>query len=306
MAVYILVKFIKAGITLWLILTLAFFASRVSGNAIDFIMPEGGTAEAKAALTRYYGLDASWGTQYLAYFGKLLRGEMGTSFHFRQPVAELYAGRFPATLRLCGLSMLLSFAVAVPLGILAAIRRKAFSGFLIQAGAFLGYAVPNFVLAILLLLVFSFHFRIFPSGGSDTWRHYVMPVAALSSTLIASLVRFSRSAMLDVLSQDYIRTARAKGVSEFSVISIHGLRNALITVVTVVGLQVAGLVSGAVVVESVFSWPGMGELLVFAAIKRDYPLLQSGVVLVGSVVILINFIVDIAYAVIDPAIGKGA
>lgn len=306
MAEYILGKFIKAGITLWLIFTLAFFATRVSGNAIDFIMPEGGTAEAKAALTRYYGLDASWGAQYLAYFGKLLRGEMGTSFHFRQPVAELYAGRFPATLRLCGLAMALSFAVAVPLGILAAIRRKAFSGFLIQAGAFLGYAIPNFVLAILLLLVFSYHFQIFPSGGSDTWRHYVMPVAALSSTLIASLVRFSRSAMLDVLSQDYIRTARAKGVSEFSVISIHGLRNALITIVTVVGLQVAGLVSGAVVVESVFSWPGMGELLVFAAIKRDYPLLQSGVVLVGSVVILINFMVDIAYAVIDPAIGRGA
>lgn len=306
MTAYVLNKVLKAGITLWLIFTLAFFATRISGDAIDFIVPEGANAEAKSALVEYYGLNKSWGEQYFSYFKNLLHGDMGTSLHFRQPVMELYSQRFPATLSLCGLAMLLSFIIAVPLGIIAAIKRNTFTGFAIQTGAFFGYAIPNFVLAILLILVFSFHLQLLPSSGSDTWRHYIMPVTALACTLIASLTRFSRSAMLDVLSQDYIRTARAKGVSEFSVIFIHGFRNALITIVTVIGLQVAGLVSGAVVIESVFAWPGIGELLVFAAIKRDYPLLQTGVVLVGSIVILINFLVDMTYVMIDPAVGSGS
>lgn len=248
MTAYVLNKVLKAGITLWLIFTLAFFATRISGDAIDFIVPEGANAEAKAALVEYYGLNKSWGEQYFSYFKNLLHGDMGTSLHFRQPVMELYSQRFPATLSLCGLAMLLSFIIAVPLGIIAAIKRNTFTGFAIQTGAFFGYAIPNFVLAILMILVFSFHLQLLPSSGSDTWRHYIMPVTALACTLIASLTRFSRSAMLDVLSQDYIRTARAKGVSEFSVIFIHGFRNALITIVTVAGLQVAGLVSGAVVI----------------------------------------------------------
>lgn len=306
MAEYAITKILKAGITLWLIFTLSFFATRISGDAIDYLVPEGADAKSKAAMVEYYGLDRPWGEQYLASFGNLLRGDLGTSLHFRQPVAELYSQRFPATLSLCGLALLLSFVVSVPLGVLAAVRRNTFTGFAIQAGAFFGYAVPNFVLAILMILVFSFHLQLLPSGGSDTWRHYVMPVTALACTLIASLTRFSRSAMLDVLSQDYIRTARAKGLGEFAVISVHGLRNALITIVTVVGLQAAVLVSGAVVIENVFSWPGIGELLVFSALQRDYPLLQSGVVLVGSVVIIINLLVDMAYAVIDPAVASGS
>lgn len=302
MAGYIGNKVVKACITLWLIVTVAFLATRISGDAMDFIMPEGLNEEAREAMTSYLGLDKSWLEQYWLYARSVFHGDLGISFHFRQPVIRLYAQRFIPTLMLCGLAMLLSMIVSIPLGVIAALKKNKPTGFFIQSFAFLGYAVPNFVLAILLILVFSFHLGWLPSGGSETVWHYIMPVAALACTLIASLTRFSRSAMLDVLSQDYIRTARAKGVSNFSVLTVHGLRNAMITIITVLGLQVAGLVSGSVVVENVFSWPGIGELLVFAAIKRDYPLLQTGVLLVGSIVILINLIVDVIYVLIDPRI----
>lgn len=302
MAGYIGNKVVKACITLWLIFTVAFLATRISGDALDFIMPEGLNEEAREAMTSYLGLDKSWLQQYWLYVRSVFHGDLGTSFYFRLPVIELYAQRFIPTLTLCGLAMLLSMIISIPLGVIAALKKNKPTGFFIQSFAFLGYAVPNFVLAILLILVFSFHLRWLPSGGSETVWHYIMPVAALACTLIASLTRFSRSAMLDVLSQDYIRTARAKGVSNFSVLTVHGLRNAMITIITVLGLQVAGLVSGSVVVENVFSWPGIGELLVFAAIKRDYPLLQTGVLLVGSIVIIINLIVDVIYVLIDPRI----
>lgn len=306
MAAYIGNKVVKACITLWLIVTVAFLATRISGDAMDFIMPEGLNEEAREAMTSYLGLDKSWLEQYWLYARSVFHGDLGISFHFRQPVIRLYAQRFIPTLTLCGLAMLLSMIVSIPLGVIAALKKNKLTGFFIQSFAFLGYAVPNFVLAILLILVFSFHLGWLPSGGSETVWHYIMPVSALACTLIASLTRFSRSAMLDVLSQDYIRTARAKGVNNFSVLTVHGLRNAMITIITVLGLQVAGLVSGSVVVENVFSWPGIGELLVFAAIKRDYPLLQTGVLLVGAIVIIINLIVDVIYVLIDPRIKPGA
>ncbi len=306
MAAYIGNKVVKACITLWLIFTVAFLATRISGDALDFIMPEGLNEEAREAMTSYLGLDKSWLQQYWLYVRSIFHGDLGTSFYFRQPVIELYVQRFIPTLTLCGLAMLLSMIISIPLGVIAALKKNKPTGFFIQSFAFLGYAIPNFVLAILLILVFSFHLRWLPSGGSETVWHYIMPVSALACTLIASLTRFSRSAMLDVLSQDYIRTARAKGVSNFSVLTVHGLRNAMIIIITVLGLQVAGLVSGSVVVENVFSWPGIGELLVFAAIKRDYPLLQTGVLLVGSIVIIINLIVDVIYVLIDPRIKPGA
>lgn len=168
--------------------------------------------------------------------------------------------------------------------------------------AFLGYAVPNFVLAILLLLVFSYTLHWLPSAGSATALHYLMPTVALAAYFIAALTRYTRNAMLDVLSEDYMRTARAKGLSERAIILRHGLRNALIPVITVLGLQITTLVSGAVVVETVFAWNGVGDLLVGATLRRDYPVLQFGVLIVASTVILVNFAIDLAYAASDPRV----
>ncbi len=171
--------------------------------------------------------------------------------------------------------------------------------------AFLGYAIPNFVLAIMMLLLFSATLNWLPSAGSGSLAHYVMPTVTLSAYFTAALVRYTRNAMLDVLSQDYMRTARAKGLSERAVILRHGLRNALIPVITVLGLQITTLVSGAVVIETVFAWNGIGDLLVGATLYRDYPVLQFGILVVAAAVVTVNIIVDLTYAAIDPRVRLG-
>ncbi|MGO4833380.1 ABC transporter permease, partial [Rhizobiaceae sp. 2RAB30] len=195
------------------------------------------------------------------------------------------------------------FLVGIPAGVLAAVYRESWIGSAIMTAAFLGYAVPNFILAIFMLLVFSFWLGWLPSTGNATLANYVMPVLALSAFYVAGLTRFTRNAMLDVLSQDYLRTARSKGLAERKVVVKHALRNALITILSVVGLQVAALAAaGNVVVETVFAWRGMGELLVSSALSRDYPVLQFGVLCVAVVVIVINLVVDMAYGLVDPRV----
>lgn len=191
--------------------------------------------------------------------------------------------------------------VSIPLGVIAAVYRKSWLGTAVMGVAFLGYAIPNFVLATLLVLIFAYTLNWLPVVGNGTFLHFLMPTIALSAYMIAGLTRFTRNAMLDVLSQDFMRTARAKGLAERVVILKHGLRNAAITVLSVVGLQIAGLAaSGSVVVEAIFSWPGIGDLLVESAIRRDYPVLQFGVLSVAVAVILINTCVDLAYTWADP------
>jgi ABC-type dipeptide/oligopeptide/nickel transport system permease component len=197
--------------------------------------------------------------------------------------------------------------VSIPLGIIAAIYRKSWIGSAILTFAFIGYAVPNFVLAIFMVLVFSFTLNWLPVVGNSTPWHFIMPTIALSGVLIAAMTRFTRNAMLDVLSQDYMRTARAKGLPEHIVILKHGFRNASITILSVLGLQIAGLAAaGNVVIEAIFSWPGIGDLLVTAAIQRDYPVLQFAVLAVAFAVVLVNAVIDTAYAYADPRIRLGA
>ncbi|MCB9948041.1 MAG: ABC transporter permease [Rhodospirillaceae bacterium] len=288
-------------ITIFVIVTAVFFATRLSGNAIDFIIGEGITQEDRRILTVYYGLDASVWEQYWRYLGSFLDGQFGLSFHERRPVSAIFAERLGPTARLLACSILFTVAVSLPLGILGAVYRKSWIGSAVMAFAFLGYAIPNFVLATLLILVFAYTLNLLPVVGDATPWHFVMPTLALSLYLVAGLTRFTRNAMLDVLNQDYMRTARAKGLPERRVILKHGAKNASITVLSVIGLQVAGLAAaGNVVVESVFSWPGVGDLLVRAAILRDYPVLQFGVLAVSIAVILVNTTVDIAYAYADP------
>jgi peptide/nickel transport system permease protein len=199
-------------------------------------------------------------------------------------------------------TLAVTVCVGVPVGIATALWRKSALGNAVLLASFLGYAIPNFVLAILLLLLFSFTLNWLPSAGSDTLAHYIMPTLALSAYFVASLVRYTRNSMLDVLGQDYMRTARAKGMPERVVIFRHGLRNALVPVITVLGLQITTLVSGAVVVETVFAWHGVGDLLVRATLQRDYPVLQFGILVVAAAVIVVNLMIDLAYAAVDPRI----
>ena len=290
------------AIPLWVIATVVFVATRLTGNPIDFLMPEGLDAASRADMIAYWGLDRSVADQYGAFWSALARGEFGIGFMERRPVSTIFAERLAHSATLLAATLLLTILVGVPVGMVAAIWRKHVAGSVLLLAAFLGYAIPNFVLAILLLLVFSYSLHWLPSAGSATPLHYVMPTLALSSYFIAALVRYTRNAMLDVLGQDYIRTAWAKGLSPRVVMVKHALRNALIPVITVIGLQMTTLVSGAVVIETVFSWNGVGDLLVGATLRRDYPVLQFGVLVVACVVILVNTVVDIAYAAIDPRV----
>ncbi|MFT7028058.1 MAG: ABC-type dipeptide/oligopeptide/nickel transport system permease component, partial [Paracoccaceae bacterium] len=264
--------------TFFVIVTLVFFATRLSGNPIDFVIGQGITEEDRVLLTEYYGLDGSIWTQYLAYLGTFTDGQFGLSFLERRPVADIVAERIWPSAQLLMTSIAFTIVVSIPAGVLAAIHRKDWIGSAVMTGAFLGYAVPNFVLATFMVLIFAYVLNWLPVVGNGTALHFIMPTLALSAGLIAALTRFTRNAMLDVLGQDYMRTARAKGLPERLVILKHGLRNASITVLSVLGLQVAALAAaGSVVVESIFAWPGIGDMLVRAALTRDYPVLQFGV-----------------------------
>ena len=304
---FLILRIVKMAITLFVVVTVVFFATRLSGNAIDFIAGEGLDAQSRSELIAYYGLREDVFTQYWRYLRGMTEGEFGLSFTERRPVTQVFWERVGPTLQLIGGAILMTLVVAIPAGVFAAVRRRSTSAQSVMTLAFLGYATPNFVLATLMLLVFSYWLQILPSAGNSTWAHYLMPVTALSLTYIAALIRYTRNATLDVLGQDYLRTARAKGMSEREVIVRHVLRNTLITVLSVFGLMVTALVSsGAVVIESIFSWRGIGDLLVRAAIRRDYPVLQFGVLAVAAAVVVINTLIDIAYALVDPRVRLGA
>jgi peptide/nickel transport system permease protein len=302
MAAFISGRLGRMVITLWVIVSVVFFATRLTGHPIDYLMPEGLDASSRAAMIAYWGLDRPIGEQYLLFWRSLFQGEFGLSLLERREVSVIFGERLARSASLLLTTLVLTIAVGVPVGVLTAAWRKSSLGAGLLVVAFLGYAIPNFVLAILLLLIFSFALHWLPSSGSATLAHYVMPTIALSAYFIASLVRYTRNAMLDVLSQDFMRTARAKGLSERAVILKHGLRNALIPVITVLGLQITTLVSGAVVIETVFAWNGVGDLLVGATLRRDYPVLQFGVLVVSGAVIAVNIVIDLAYAAVDPRV----
>jgi ABC-type dipeptide/oligopeptide/nickel transport system permease component len=299
---FMLIRIFRSVITLWVVFTAVFFGSRLSGDAMDFLFPMGLDSSIHYEMQVYFGLDGSYFEQYWKFWRGFFEGNMGISLSDRRPVTEIYGERIGNTMRLFISALLFSICIGVPLGIIAAVKRGTVLSTVIMSVAFLGYGVPNFILAIFMILVFSFSLHWFPSSGNTTWMHFVMPVFALGFSMMASEVRFTRSAMLEILGADYIRTAYAKGLKEIIVIGKHALRNASIPIVSVIGLQVAGFVGAVVLVEVVFSLRGIGELTVNAAIARDYPLLQFGIVLWAVVVTGVSLIVDLIYGLIDPRI----
>ncbi len=298
---------LRMALTFFVIVTVVFFATRLTGNPVDFVLADGLTTEDREILIRYYELDRPIWDQYLAFLRAFTDGQFGLSFIQRRPVAEIVAERIWPSAQLLIAAFAVTLAVAIPLGIVAAVWRDRWIGSAVMTLAFLGYAIPDFVLAVFLVLTFAYWLNWLPVMGNATPLHFVMPTLVLSAALIAALMRFTRNAMLDVLGQDFMRTALAKGLPDRTVILRHGLGNAAITILTVVGLKVAVLAaSGSVVVESIFSWPGIGELLVSSAIRRDYPVLQFGVLTVAFAVIAVNALTDIAYTLVDPRMRRGA
>lgn len=288
--------------TLFVVIAAVFFATRVSGNVMDYMLPPGVDVETRQLMVERFGLDQPIWVQFVRFIQGIFAGEWGISLYERRSVVTIYAERIPNTLQLFAYALALSATLGVPLGIAAALKRNSMIGSGIMTVAFLGYATPNFVLAILMILVFSFNLHWLPSSGDATPLHFLMPAIVLAAPMLAEIIRFTRNALLDVLGQDYLRTARAKGLPERLVIGKHALRNAAIPVVTVVGLQVAGMVARCVLVEAVFATKGVGDLVVFATLGRDYPVLQFGVILIAGLVVVSSLVVDMLYAAIDPRV----
>jgi peptide/nickel transport system permease protein len=270
------------------------------------------TAEQREALTLRLGLDRPVPVRYVEWLGGALHGELGTSLGSNEPVALRVGQRLPNTLLLAGVSLALSIVVGIPMGVLAALRRNSVPDFLLSGISVMGVSIPAFWLGIILILVLSVNLNWLPSSGItsagdqggllDRLQHLVMPALVLSTTVLPYVVRFTRSALLEVLHQDYVRTATAKGLSRVRVVFGHALRNALVPVVSIIGTLVPRLFGGAVVTESVFGWPGMGRLAIEAANGRDYPLIVGITVIVATVAVLSSLIVDLAYTWLDPRV----
>jgi peptide/nickel transport system permease protein len=260
------------------------------------------TAEETVAARSQMGLDDPAPVRYLRWVGDALTGDLGTSFRTGNPVLESLADRLPTTLQIAGGGLLLAIAIAIPLGVLAAVYRRGPVDHMSRVIALLGASMPSYWVAYLLILLLSVRLGWLPVAGSTTWQHAIMPALTLGIGGSASLMRLTRSEMLETLGQDYIRTARAKGLTARAMIVRHALRNVMIPISTVLGMRFAGMLGGAVIVETIFAWPGIGKLVVDAIFDRDYPMIQGFVIFMGTVFLLINLIVDIGYGLIDPRI----
>lgn len=290
----------RALLTIALVVTFAFVVLRLSGDPAMLILNVDAPAEAIAAFRHAWGLDRPLWVQYFAYFGNILHGDLGQSMRDGRPAAALVMERIPATLAIALPALLIKVGVGIPAGVQAALRRGSLTDRLVMAAAVAGFTVPSFVLGLVLVLVFAVKLGWLPSGGQDSPLSAVLPVVTLGFGGAAVLARFTRSAMLEVLGQPYIRTAMAKGVPWRLVVRGHALPNAAIPTVTIVGFMVGSLMAGAVVVESVFSWPGVGRLLVTAVSNRDLAVVQCILLLVASTMVLSNLLVDLLYGVLDP------
>ena len=290
----------RALLTLVLVVTFAFVVLRLSGDPALLIMSADAPPEAIAAFRRAWGLDDPLWVQYANYFGAIAHGDLGRSMRDGRDAIELVAERVPATLALTLPALLMKLGIGIPAGIYAALHRDSLADRAVMVLAVAGFTVPSFVLGLLLVLLFAVQLGWLPSGGQDSWRHAILPIVTLGVGGAAALARFTRSAMLEVLGQPYIRTASAKGVPWARVVRGHALPNAAIPTVTIVGFMVGSLLAGAVVVESVFSWPGVGRLLVVAVANRDLAVVQCILLLVAATMILANLVVDLLYGALDP------
>jgi peptide/nickel transport system permease protein len=296
-------RFLLTLPALWLVLTLVFLMIHmVPGDPVEQMLGEGAAPGAAAQLRHSLGLDQPLGKQYGHYLFGLVRGDLGQSFKFQAPVRQIIFERYPATLQLAFLALLVCAAIAIPAGVLAAHRRGQTSDRLVGVFTLFGLAIPNFALGPLLILLFSIEIGVLPVSGRNGIGSYILPAATLGAALAAILTRMVRGAMLEELSADYIRTARAKGLSTAAVLFRHGLRNALIPIITILGLQFGTLLAGTIVTETIFSWPGIGRLTVQAISARDYPLLQGCILVISLSYVLVNLLTDAIYSVVDPRV----
>lgn len=289
---------VMLGITL-----IVFVLLRVTGDPVALMLPEDAPREQIETLRAHLGLDRPIHEQYVIFMGNLVQGDFGESIRYsRQPALPIVLERLPATLELAAAALAVAVLISFPAGVIAAIRRNRWQDYGATGFAILGQAMPNFWLGIMLILIFSVELRWFPVSGRGGLRYLVLPAITLGTALAAILMRLMRSSLLEVMNQDYVRTARSKGLREQLVLFKHAVRNALIAYVTVLGVQVASLMAGAVVTEQVFAWPGIGLLAIQAINSRDMAVVQAVVIIASLIVMSANLLVDLLYALIDPRI----
>jgi peptide/nickel transport system permease protein len=306
MPVFILSRLLSAALVLLGVSCLVFLLIHlVPGDPVEVMLGESAQPADREALRHALGLDQSLLTQLLHYFRGLLHFDLGTSLQSHRPIAELLWERIPATAELAAVALLVAIAIAFPLGIVAAIRKDSPWDYGAMTVSMLGVSIPNFWLGPVLILVFSLWLGWFPVSGREEAASVVLPAVTLGTALAAVLSRMVRSALLEVLHEDYVRTARAKGLSERTVVLHHALRNAMLPVVTTLGLQLGVLLGGAVVTEMVFSWPGLGELTIESIQRRDYPVVQACVLVISASYVVVNTLTDLVYGWLDPRVRVG-
>jgi peptide/nickel transport system permease protein len=299
---YLVRRLLQIIPVMFIITFVVFVLVYLAGDPVSLMLPEDASEADREALREALGLNESFLFQYFHFMGDLFRGNFGTSFRYNQEALPLVLERLPATFELAAASMIVAIMIAIPFGIYSARKRNSFIDLFITGGSVLGKAMPNFWLGIMLILILSVNYQIFPVSGRGSVSHLILPAITLGTGIAAEMTRLIRSSMLDILNQDYIRTAKSKGVSETLVVFKHAFRNSLIPVVTITALQVTHLVSGALITETVFSWPGLGQLLVQAVNGRDMAVVQAAVFIIALLVIVINLFTDIVYRLLDPRI----
>lgn len=299
---YLIIKISRALVTLIAVTTFAFFILKLSGDPALIILSPDAPPEVVVAFRRAWGLDLPVWEQYLRYWGNILQGDFGHSMRDNRPVLDLIVSRLPATLVLAIPTLILKVSIGIPAGVCAALMRNSWADRTIIVGSALGYAVPNFVMGFILVIIFAVNLGWLSTGGFDDPTDMILPVITLGTAGAAVIARFTRSAMVDVLGQPYVRAALAKGLPWRKVVIFHVMPNAAIPTVTIIGLMVGSLVGGAVVVETVFSWPGIGRLLVQSVSNRDLMVVQALLIIFSITMVTANLIVDILYGILDPRV----
>ena len=302
MTAYLLRRLVQAVLVLLGVSFVVFFILYLTGDPALVLLPPDATAEDVRAFRETMGFNDPFIVQYGRFLGGALRGDFGQSVRHGEPAFPLVLERLPATFQLSGAALFLALLLAIPAGVISAVRRNTAVDYCATVVALLGQSMPTFWLGIMLILIFSVQFNLLPSSGRGGLEHLVLPAVTLGLFTTARITRLTRSGMLEVLNQDYIRTARAKGVSGQPIVRKHAFKNAAIPIVTIVGIELGTLLGGSVITETIFAWPGVGRLSVQAIYNRDYPVVQAAVFLLATTFVLVNLVVDLLYTYLDPRI----
>lgn len=302
MSSYIIRRVSQIIPVIFIITFIIFALVRIAGDPVTLMLSENATDEEIAALEKSMNLDKPLFVQYGYYLKDITQGSFGDSYRYNQDALKIVLEKLPATFELGIVSIIIAIIIAIPLGIWSAVRKNTFIDVFITGASVFGKAMPNFWLSIMLILLFSVQFELFPVSGRGSFMHLILPAFSLATVIAPDIARLTRSSMLEVLNQDYIRTAKSKGLNNLVVIFRHAFRNSLLPVISIVSLQVSAILAGSIITETIFSWPGMGQLLIESIMERDMAIVQAAVFVISIFVIIINLLTDIIYHLVDPRI----